>query len=84
MCSKVMDFLTDDDFINYVLGVNGGRDTDAAFTQHEQDRMSNINNTPFFPLEFMSILYLKLRITMLQSIYSQTSESNYPCLLYTS
>ena len=21
MCSKVMDFLTDDDFINYVLGV---------------------------------------------------------------
>ena len=30
------------------------------------------------PLEFMSILYLKLRITMLQSIYSQTSESNYP------
>ena len=24
------------------LGVNGGRDTDAAFTQHEQDRFVHI------------------------------------------
>ena len=39
MCSKVMDFLTDDDFINYVLGV-----TPQSASQWEKKNLKKIRN----------------------------------------
>ena len=39
MCSKVMDFLTDDDFINYVLGVTpqSASQWETYFREHPEE-----------------------------------------------
>lgn len=41
MCSKVMDFLTDDDFINYVLGVTpqSASQWETYFREHPRWQM---------------------------------------------
>ena len=42
MCSKVMDFLTDDDFINYVLGVTpqSASQWETYFREHPEETVS--------------------------------------------